>query len=101
MDSRLGQRRRILLSLTMNENIYRVVRIEEHWLPTCGCPDCVAERERRKRTQQTPSSNSRLRHISVEAALLFGFIPPSSPVDSVASRLRMAGRHLDAPLVSK
>ena len=63
----------------MNENIHRVVRIESHWLPTCQCDSCIAERKRRSSLPSSP-----IRHLSPDAAFHLGYINARNPHGSFA-----------------
>jgi len=73
------------------EDLFEITRKEVHWLPECPCPECMAERERRASVKRgLPQSHVIV--LSVEAAQLLGFIPPSDPRGSVARQLmRKAG----------
>lgn len=70
-------------------NVFEIHRVEQHWLPTCGCPDCRAERARREPKQVIPAGP--LFVMSPEAAYLFGFLPRRSPGGSLARSLMDAG----------
>jgi len=64
--------------------IYAIHNYQEtsyHYLPSCPCAACVAERER-----LTPAFPSPFVRLSVEAAYLFGFIK-ERPSKSVAETI--------------
>ena len=74
----------------MNDpNMLEVIRVEHHLWRTCPCEHCKAERERRE-----PPSDSPLRSMSVEAALVLGLIPSRCPEGSLAARIA-AERRID------
>jgi len=68
----------------MDSQLHIVIRREVHYLPTCPCSDCQAERERRATIQQTPSEHLPIRQIPVSVAFVLGYLPARSPLGSVA-----------------
>ena len=64
-------------------NIYEVIKIEQHWLPTCQCVECIEERKRR----DTIKSKGPIKSISPEVAYTLGFIPRRSRTGSLARDL--------------
>ena len=66
-----------------NQNIHKVVKIEQHWLPTCQCVECVEERKRR----DTTKSKTPIKSFSPEVAYALGFIPRRSRTGSLARDL--------------
>jgi len=69
-------------------NVHEVNQIEHHYLPTCPCEACRQERLRRGQDKPA-SSNSRIKHISMDAAeVLFGI--PRHPSGSLAKELAEA-----------
>jgi len=63
------------------DDVFVVTTTEHHYLPTCPCNKCEAERQRRglNATPDTP-----IRHISVDTAYLLGFITRRCPSGSLA-----------------
>ena len=68
----------------MNENIHKVVKVESHWLPTCQCDSCIAERARRSKLSSSPSP---IRHFSPDVAYLLGYLGARTPSGSFARSL--------------
>ena len=75
-----------------NRDIHEVTRTEHHWLPTCPCGECRAERDRR--SSASPPANS-IRHIPPETAHVLGFIrTPRPPHGSLARELMIKSKQL-------
>ena len=69
----------------MNDpNVFEITTTEHHSLNTCPCCRCAVERERRGLNvpPRTP-----LKIMSVDAALLFGYLPRRNPCGSLARQL--------------
>ena len=70
----------------MNDpNVFEITTTEHHHWPTCPCGRCEAKRERRGRNTIPPRTP--LMTMSVEAALLFGYLACRNPHGSLAREL--------------
>lgn len=68
-----------------DSNVFEIHRVEQHWLPTCQCADCRAEKIRR--AAASPPAGPRLIHVPPAAALVFGILRRRSPGGSLARSL--------------
>ena len=66
-----------------NSNIHRIVKIEEHWLPTCQCSNCIEERKRR----ETIKSEAHLQTLSPQNAYVLGFVSSQYRSGSLAREM--------------
>jgi hypothetical protein len=69
-----------------NDDIFKIEKVEYHYLPLCECADCERERERRKQNHKAPSKTHQL---SPQSAHILGILPSSrlSGCGSVARKL--------------
>ncbi len=69
-------------------DIYRVVRIEYHYLPDCPCEDCKKERTRRQISSNNPTNSPHVLSLTPDSAHVMGYIPSRNPMGSLAAKLR-------------
>lgn len=67
-------------------NVFEIHRVERHWLPSCPCPDCGAERARRAAPPPNPAGPHIIR-MSPDTAYLFGILRRRSVSGSLARDL--------------
>lgn len=70
----------------MHDEVFEVTRTEHHWLATCPCDACRAERERREQS---------LRVVPPNVAYVLGYISSLTPAGSVARELMLREEHSD------
>lgn len=75
--------------------IHEVTHVEHHWLKTCPCNACGAERKRRDLLASPPKSH--LTNISVGAAYALGFISRRCAEGSLARRLMLKNQVREVP----
>lgn len=68
----------------MHDEVHEVTKTEHHWLDTCPCEACRAERERRKQS---------LRVVPVNVAYALGYISSLTPAGSLVRELMLQEEH--------
>ncbi len=71
----------------MHPDIHKVTKVELHYLPTCPCQECVAERLRRHPPRPNREPHPHIQSMSVETAHTLGFLKSRCSEGSYARKL--------------